>query len=154
MHTVRNEDPILSSAETRLLVEVGLLAAGFRHPAAQRIFGGLRGLRPDLSAPLIGLAMYCIECGKAAEAVEILQRGIEDGLEKHNDLQAMLGVALIAAKRNHEAGRLLHRLVSREQGDSPEMRMAKGLVDHYVLSLALHPGVAMPSGSSIATPTN
>lgn len=154
MHTGRNEDPILSSAETRLLVEVGMVAAGFRHPAAQRIFGGLRRLRPDLSAPLIGLAMYCIECGKAAEAVEILERGIADGLEDRDDLQAVLGVALIAAKRNHEAGRLLNRLVSLGQSDSPEMRMAKGLLDHYVSSLALHLGVAVPSDSSVATPTN
>jgi hypothetical protein len=145
-------DPILDAAEIRLLAEVGFLAAGLHHLQAPRIFEALRLLRPDLSAPLIGLAMHCIESGKAQEAVTILKAGIANGLGERADLQAFLGIALIAAKQTLEAERLLKRLLSRVEANAPEMRIAQGLLKQHVVSRAVHAGLPaqqLASASSI-----
>ncbi|MBK4733233.1 hypothetical protein [Noviherbaspirillum pedocola] len=155
MQDKKNDATILSPEEMRLLVEVGFLAAAYRHLQAPRIFSEMHTLRPDLSAPLIGLAMYYIEAGKASEAVAILQKAIANGFEGRPDLHAILGMALFAANRNYEAARLLSQLVSRtenleKQDDSPEFRIAQGLLKNHASLLALCSGTALQSVHGIA----
>jgi hypothetical protein len=130
--------------ELRLLTEVGIMAAGYRHPLTQRILGALHTLRPESSAPLLGLAMYHIECGRPAEAVALLQQAIASGGRPSGDMQAFLAVALIAMKRMSEAERLLNKLLSTIPEDGPVARMAMGMLSQH--------GLSSPSGARFNPP--
>lgn len=115
--------------EMRLLAEVGFLAAANAQlPAARRIFGALRLLRPDSVLPFIGQAVVATHEGKPDEAVRLLE---EEGLGKipgDAELTSFLGLSLVEAGRLAEAARVLRALDTAAAPDEPHMRMAAGLL--------------------------
>lgn len=120
---------VLSRDELRQIAEIGFAACGARNSQdAQRIFGGLLVLAPEQSFAYIGLALSRMCVGDADAAVHILR---EQGLRAHpddDDLQVILGVALLEAKRQTESRRVLTALLAKDKPDAPERRLARALL--------------------------
>jgi thioredoxin-like negative regulator of GroEL len=136
-HTEPTE-PVLEPIEARLLAEVGFMAAGYRHPLAPRILGALCMLRPKSSAPVLGLALYHLECGKPAEALALLQKGVAGSEQARGELRAFAAIALIALNRMNEAERVLNEVLSESPDDAPEARMALRMLEQHGLSRFHH----------------
>ncbi|WP_077001583.1 M48 family metallopeptidase [Variovorax sp. KK3] len=119
---------VLSRAELRLLAEIGFMACTTRHARqAHAIFEGLNLLRPGHASVVIGLAMVSMCKGQFEDAVRVLR---EDGLHKHphdEDVQLMLGIALLEAKRTTEGQKVLQALATAPGPSTPPRRVATAL---------------------------
>jgi Flp pilus assembly protein TadD len=122
----------LSSAEIRLLLEVGLMACGAGNTSgAESIFMGLRALRPNEAQCFIGLAMACIEAGAAQDAVSLLRGADHLPFSKNIEFRVFLAMSLIAAGRRNEAERELRQLLAESQLECPERQLAYALLARH-----------------------
>jgi hypothetical protein len=129
---------VLSSAEVRLLLEVGFLSCGAGNiKAAESIFLGLRALRPDEALSFIGLAMARIEAGAAQDAVSMLRGAAGYLFSKNIEYKVFLSISLIAAGQRNEAERELHKLLSEFRLDCPERRLATALLTRHGMNTHL-----------------
>nr|WP_314623032.1 hypothetical protein [uncultured Noviherbaspirillum sp.] len=120
---------VLSSAEVRLLMEVGFMSCGAGNiKAAESIFSGLHVLRPDEASSFIGLAMARIEAGAAQDAVAMLRGAAGFPFSKNIEYKVFLSISLIAAGQRNEAERELHKLLSEFRSDCPERKLAAALL--------------------------
>ncbi len=126
---------VLSSAEVRLLLEVGFMSCGAGNiRAAESIFSGLRALRPDEASSFIGLAMARIEAGAAQDAVSILRGAAGFPFSKNIEYKVFFSISLIAAGQRNEAERELHKLLSEDRSDCPERKLAAALLTRHGLN--------------------
>lgn len=108
--------PAIEHDELKLLVEVGMLAATHGEiTATKTIFAAIECVRPDSAASYAGPALAYLFRGRAADALEYLQRGLRAvASEEQPPLQALLGLALQVDARNAESLQAL-----RTAGDHP-----------------------------------
>lgn len=129
MNKLASHSAVLSAAEIRLLMEIGLMSCGAGNTrAAESIFIGLRTLRPDEASSFIGLAMARIEAGQAQEAVALLRGAAHFPFSKNSEYRVFLAMSLIAAGQRNEADRELQQLLSEAQNECPERQLAKALL--------------------------
>ena len=126
---------LISSADVRLLTELGFCALGLgRIKAARSIFEGLRGVRSQRAFPYIGLAVTEIAARRFDQAVSVLQAAGEVIAEDRAEINTFLGLALQLAGRHRESVAALEAAVSQAGGiDTPVVLLARQMRgDHAV----------------------
>jgi hypothetical protein len=91
------------------LTEVGFLASATGDTQrAEAIFGALERVRPAGAYCYVGLALACLNAGRADDAVGALDRGLlRVAPDDRESLQAFRGLALQLAGRSSESMRAL-----------------------------------------------
>lgn len=113
----------------QLLMEAGYLAGGYGFfGESERIFEGIRAVRPESELPLIGLAVSKINEGKHAEASRILwDQALK--LNPDSDLaKSFLGLSLKVGGLNSESRALLREVVEANR-DEVAVNMARNLLE-------------------------
>jgi hypothetical protein len=122
------EEDGITSAQVRLLTEVGMLGAGHGLAAeAVAIFESLQVLRPDRPFPYIGLAVASLNGGRFDEAVEVLEKRGLAACPGDPDVLAFLGLALKLAQRPGESRRVLEAML-RDHPGAESAGFARGLL--------------------------
>ena len=140
-----HEGPVLSTAEIRLLSEIGFMAAAspILKVETEQLFRQLMVLRPRRAFPYIGLATACLNRGQADEAVAVMAEGVQrqgspwgeappdaDSFDSREDpamMRVFHGLCLLAARRTSEGEQVLGSLL--ESCDHPPAtRLARGLL--------------------------
>ena len=107
----------VSTELVRQLMEVGYVAAGCGLSAeADRIFQGVKAVRPDSEAPVVGRAVAWMNAGKAPEAIGMLQAELQR-LPESDVLMAFLGLAMQMAGLGQASETVLKQVV--ESGRDP-----------------------------------
>jgi tetratricopeptide (TPR) repeat protein len=98
----------LKPEEMRLLTQVGFLAGATRKlKDARTIFSALERLRPDASAPYVGMALALLNRREYDEAVRTLDRALQvfDDDSQVAEIHAVRALALHLAGRGAECTR-------------------------------------------------
>jgi hypothetical protein len=140
-----SDQPVLSSAEIRLLTEIGFMAgaSAVLRAETEQVFRQLMVLRPRRAFPYIGWATACLNRGEADRAVEVMVEGVQrqgapwgeeppdrevfDAQEDPAMMSVFHGLCLLAAKRTAE-GRQVLRSVLGACDHPPAIRLASGLL--------------------------
>lgn len=103
-HDVRVATDLISSADVRLLTELGFCAIGLGlRKEARLIFSGLMRIRPHRAFPYVGMAMLHLGARRADEAVAVLQSAHAVAPDERAEINAYLGVSLHQAGRSRES---------------------------------------------------
>ncbi|MCC9620362.1 tetratricopeptide repeat protein [Thalassospira sp. MA62] len=118
--------------ESKLLAEIGFLAAGRGLPSvARNILEGLLEANPDESGAVIGLALADLSEKNFDQAISILQKRILDA-DPDNDMGlAFLGMSLKLAGRAAESDIPFDRVIARN-ADMQAVELAKSMKSETV----------------------
>jgi|YelNatPaOPRAMG01_1025707.scaffolds.fasta_scaffold01323_14 Flp pilus assembly protein TadD len=112
----------------KILMELGIMAGGYHwKDEAEKIFRGLRIMRPQAEEPFVGLALMWMMAGGQEEAVKLLK---DEALSLHPEsevLKAYLALALKLAGRNHESEKIAKDLASAGKNETA-VRFAENLL--------------------------
>lgn len=137
--------PVLSTAEIRLLTEIGFMAAAspVLKVETEQLFRQLMVLRPRRAFPYIGLATAWLNRGQPDQAAAVMTEGVQrqgapwgevppdvDTFDSREDpamMRVFHGLCLLAARRTAEGEQVLGSLL--ESCDHPPaLRLARGLL--------------------------
>ena len=119
----------LEASDIRLLTEIGFLGAGYGLTSpAERLFQGLRTLRPERGFPYIGLGLCLLSKGDAEGAAKLLEQSLPVAGEDSDMVKAFQGYALLLAKRSHH-GRAILEQVTETGGDPQAVKLAKSVLE-------------------------
>ncbi|MEJ5301187.1 MAG: HrpB1 family type III secretion system apparatus protein [Thermodesulforhabdaceae bacterium] len=97
----------------KILMELGMMASGYHwKDDAEKIFTGLRVMRPQAEEPFIGLALMWMMAGSNDEAVQILKN---EALSRHPEsevVKAYLALALKLSGRTSESEQVARELIA------------------------------------------
>lgn len=127
---------VLTAEEIRLLTALGFVAAGRGDVGrAERVFKGLRAVRPTRAFPYIGLAMAYMNVRRVDDALQVFNEaaqalGIPDTedstlKDERVELRAFRGLVLQLAGRHHESQLDLHASVA---GQGPGATLARRML--------------------------
>lgn len=118
----------LDASDIRLLTEIGFLGAGYGLTGpAERVFQGLRTLRPERGFPYIGLGLCLLSKGDAEGAAKLLEQSLPVAGEDGDMVKAFQGYALLLAKRSHHGQAVLEQLAE-TGGDPQAVKLARSLL--------------------------
>jgi Flp pilus assembly protein TadD len=112
----------------RTLMELGIIASIYQwKDDAEKIFNGLRSMRPEAEEPFIGLALMSMASGEYEETVRMLR---DEALKVHPEselLKAFLALALKLSGNSHESEKIAKQIAS--SGKHPSaVRLATGIL--------------------------
>ncbi|PTX91923.1 hypothetical protein DB346_23485 [Verrucomicrobia bacterium LW23] len=121
--------PQVDTETVQLLLEAGYTAVGVGlTDRADAIFAGLRVLRPESDAPLIGKAVSLISSGKYAEAVKVLENEALAVVPGSPLARAFIGMALQLQGLGSQARETLEAVVA-EDSDPSATSLARNLLE-------------------------
>lgn len=119
----------LTAEEARLLLNVGLMAAGGnRFKSAAKIFAVLDRFRPDSPSVAVGKSITLISAMKFVECVDFIDEVALRKFPGNAMLKAFKGMALLRLGRDPEAKVVLAEAAD-QAGDPAAAQLAKGLLD-------------------------
>lgn len=111
---------LLETEDVQLLTRIGFIAAGRADvKRAEVIFGALSRVRPERAFAYVGLAVACLNAGRAADAVAHLEKAQPAAGEEADMVRAFLGLSLQLDARASEATRVLRQLASTPNDTEP-----------------------------------